>query len=330
MNDFSQMALVSVYALSLIIVLLLISLILFFVKSKNDRKLLSFLTQSISDIIWRIDTDYKIIYVSPADKKMRGFDTSEVVGTSIMKHLSDNSKSLIDMLREIRVDEESRGMYTRERTIEADLVCKDGSTVTVEIIINYEYEQQKLKGFSGVARDITVRKHSEDQLYFMANNDALTKLSNRRSFMDMANREFDNARRYNKPLSVLMFDIDKFKLVNDTYGHHAGDVVLQHVADLGIKQLRNTDIIGRLGGEEFAVMTTETDVEGAVQVAEKIRKAYEATSVEADGHMIRFTVSIGVATLSTEDRSFETMLKRADDFLYEAKNTGRNRTIFFK
>lgn len=330
MNEISQLSTSDVAALIALPCLLVFIGIIAYLKIKKLNNIILFLTESIPDIVWRLDANYVVTFVSSADKRLRGFDSAEVVGTSILKYLTDNSKSLIGMLKEVREDEASRGIFVKDRIVEVELLRKNNSPITMEVVLNYEYNGKYLKGFSGVARDITIRKHTEDELYFMANNDALTKLSNRRSFMEMANREFESASRYGKPLSVLMLDIDKFKLVNDTYGHHAGDVVLQHMAEVGVKQLRNTDVLGRLGGEEFAVLATDTEIEGAVQTAEKLRRAYEKVVVKTDGHTITFTISIGVTTLVPSDKSFETMLKRADAFLYEAKETGRNKTVFFK
>jgi diguanylate cyclase (GGDEF)-like protein len=227
------------------------------------------------------------------------------------------------------LDEESRGILPKTKTTEAELICKGKPPINMEIIINYEYEKGKLKGFSGVARDITLRKQNEKELFFKANFDPLTKLNNRRSFMDIANREFDMAKRYSKPLSFIMFDIDFFKKVNDTYGHSVGDIVLKKVAEIGSKNLRATDVFGRLGGEEFAILATETDIEGAVLLAEKLRLAFERTVVTAENKKIRFTVSLGVTSINSRDKNIEELIDRADKYLYKAKELGRNKTIFY-
>ncbi|RME89716.1 MAG: diguanylate cyclase, partial [Anaerolineae bacterium] len=155
--------------------------------------------------------------------------------------------------------------------------------------------------------------------------DDLTGLYNRRRFFDLAYREFYRARRYGRPLSILMVDIDHFKLVNDRYGHSAGDRLLQNLAASMRRTLRNIDLIGRYGGEEFIVLLAETDVETARQIAERLRQqiAAMATFLE-DGSEIRITVSIGVAGDDVEEMNLVEMVEYADRALYMAKHAGRN------
>ncbi len=313
----------------IILCIILIPFCVLIFKYNKTSKLFDLFINNSNEIMWKIDDKYIIKYVNNADKKLRGFEKKEVIGKSIKQHLSEDSIYMIDMLREIRLDEESRNIFPKSRTIEIDLICKNSKPVTVETIITYDYQNNSLKGFYGTARDITIRKQNEADLYFQANNDALTKLYNRRSFMDIAKREFELAKRHSKPLSVLMLDIDKFKKINDTYGHHAGDVVLQNVAEFGSKILRSTDVFGRLGGEEFCILATETDLEGAIKLAEKLKSFYENHTVTVDKSKIKFTVSIGVTSLEIGDKDFNDMLKRADKYLYIAKNTGRNRVVFY-
>jgi diguanylate cyclase (GGDEF)-like protein/PAS domain S-box-containing protein len=280
--------------------------------------------------MWQLDKNYIVRYVNDTDKIIRGFEKNEVMGQPLKKHLTEESFQMIKMLKEIRIDEESRGVFPSSRTVELDLIRKNSLPLTMEVIINYIYDKNILKGFYGTARDITWKQFNESELYFKANNDALTKLYNRRSFMDFGKREFDLAKRHLKPLSVLMLDIDNFKKINDTYGHHAGDEVLKEVARIGSQTLRSTDIFGRIGGEEFSIIATETDLEGAVSLAEKLRVSFEMHKTKVEKHIISFTVSIGVTSMEPSDMSFEDILKRADEFLYIAKNTGKNKVVFYR
>lgn len=156
--------------------------------------------------------------------------------------------------------------------------------------------------------------------------DGLTQVYNRRYFMERLRDEVKRVRRYGPHVSLLMIDIDYFKKVNDTYGHQAGDVVLAGVAGIIKWKLRETDLIARYGGEEFCVIATGTEQEGALLLAERLRKLVEEAAFDHGGNRLRVTVSIGVSAweaLWGED--FEELIRRADAALYRAKDQGRNR-----
>lgn len=165
-----------------------------------------------------------------------------------------------------------------------------------------------------------------DELERQAHSDYLTGLNNRRHFLSLAENELDRTLRYDRELSILMFDIDHFKLINDTYGHKIGDVVLKRLAVVCQATLRNIDIIGRIGGEEFAVLLPETGCEQAVEAAERLRATFAATKVTLDGGLpLHFTASFGVVNLDDKEANIDTLLNLADQALYQAKNQGRNR-----
>jgi diguanylate cyclase (GGDEF)-like protein/PAS domain S-box-containing protein len=181
-------------------------------------------------------------------------------------------------------------------------------------------------GLLPTAVDITDRKHLEAELQRQAHLDYLTGLANRRSFMGRSEIELSRARRYDNSISVLMLDIDHFKQINDTYGHQSGDLVLKSVANTFQEVLRSVDIIGRLGGEEFAVVLPETGIAKATEVAERLREKMSAGEVALpDGMNIRFTVSIGIAALIDKNSNITMLLNDADKALYRAKQAGRNR-----
>ena len=163
------------------------------------------------------------------------------------------------------------------------------------------------------------------KLALLATMDVLTAVWNRRHFMEQAAGEVARAWRYGRPLSVLLFDLDHFKLVNDTYGHAAGDETLRMVVQRARDALRASDGIGRYGGEEFVVLLPETDADAAQVAAERVREAIAATPVAFDEHRFPVTASIGVATWRDSEPSIEQALRRADAALYEAKLAGRNR-----
>ena len=178
----------------------------------------------------------------------------------------------------------------------------------------------------GFVHDITERKQLEDELKRQAHIDLLTGLNNRRYFFELAEQELARAKRHSAPLPALMLDVDHFKLVNDTHGHHVGDLVLQKLSEVCVQTLRGIDILGRLGGEEFAILLPETKGEQALEVAERLRLAVAGATVPLEqGGSIHLTVSIGVASLVATDAKVEDLLKRADTALYAAKNAGRNR-----
>ena len=170
-----------------------------------------------------------------------------------------------------------------------------------------------------------------ERLEQQAHTDTLTGIGNRRYFFDQAERELARSRRTDKPLALMMLDIDYFKRINDTFGHDAGDAVLKALCEAGLATVRNIDIFARFGGEEFIVLLPETTSDQAGLVAERLRARLAETAVALpDGKTVSFTVSIGLFSLTPRDTNLETLLKRADTALYEAKNTGRNRVCIHK
>lgn len=164
------------------------------------------------------------------------------------------------------------------------------------------------------------------ELEYWARFDPLTGVANRRYFVEMVEAEMARSSRYGKPLSILMMDIDRFKEVNDIYGHQAGDIVLQALCETCKIILRTVDIVGRWGGDEFAILLPETPPAIAPQVAERLRGAIESTVVALEMHSpLHFSVSIGCASRNAKDDNLEAILNLADKALYDAKHTGCNR-----
>jgi diguanylate cyclase (GGDEF)-like protein/PAS domain S-box-containing protein len=171
--------------------------------------------------------------------------------------------------------------------------------------------------------DVTRLKTAELANLMLANVDFLTNALSRRHFLDVAEQEFSRSQRYNMPLMVMMLDLDHFKQTNDQYGHDAGDAVLREFVQTVRAVLRESDVIGRLGGEEFAVMLPNTSREGGQALAERVVELVRESPVIVAGCPIHYTVSIGVSCLDQEV-SFADLLKRADTALYRAKNKGRD------
>lgn len=168
---------------------------------------------------------------------------------------------------------------------------------------------------------------ANEELERLATQDPLTDAYNRRHFFSLAEAEFSKARRHGRNLSVLMLDIDLFKAVNATYGHSAGDQALRTLTDCCRGLVRDSDILGRLGGEEFALCCPDADTDGAYYLAERIRLNCEAARVITDTASFGMTLSIGVAQMTDKDDHFDSLLQRADKALLQAKSLGRNRSI---
>ncbi len=178
-----------------------------------------------------------------------------------------------------------------------------------------------------ILQDLARLVVDELELRLLATADSLTGSMSRRAFLEVARRDVLLARRHNRPLTCVMIDADHFKAVNDTYGHATGDRVLQRVVTVCRSQLRSSDYIGRLGGEEFALVLRETYTDAGVMVADRLRELISEEVFAADSGPFRITVSSGVAGLDGNTGGFEELLGLADAALYQAKAAGRNRTV---
>jgi len=167
-------------------------------------------------------------------------------------------------------------------------------------------------------------QQAREELRRLATTDSLTGLDNRRALIQRGLEEFGRSRRYSRPYSILIMDIDHFKEVNDSYGHAAGDEVLREFARQVLNRMRKQDTFGRLGGEEFAMLLPETRLSDAVNVSERLRHMCAETEFPADGSHVRITLSIGLVERTEADTSFDQLQKRADEMLYRAKQRGRN------
>jgi len=170
--------------------------------------------------------------------------------------------------------------------------------------------------------EIARRNELEEKLLYQAHTDELTGAHNRRYFMRLGREEIARSLRYDRPLSLLLLDLDHFKLINDRFGHDIGDEVLRRFSRLCRRTLREPDIFGRLGGEEFSVIIPEETIDGALKTAERLRAAVEEEFAPTAQQL---TVSIGVTQMQSTDSSISDLLKRADAMMYQAKHLGRNR-----
>ncbi|MCS6908944.1 MAG: diguanylate cyclase [Anaerolineales bacterium] len=190
----------------------------------------------------------------------------------------------------------------------------------------YKIGQSQSVGKILILHDITPLKELVRKLEVLATTDSLTQLYNRRYFRELALLEFSRAERYGEELSLMIFDLDHFKLVNDRYGHGAGDAALVQVAQLCRRLTRQSDILARVGGEEFAALLPETSLQAAIQVAERLRVAFEQNPIEYEGKRFFVTASFGVSHRCLPERGdLEQLFSAADRALFQAKEAGRNR-----
>jgi diguanylate cyclase (GGDEF)-like protein/PAS domain S-box-containing protein len=284
---------------------------------ENEQKLRTVLEDQL-DMICRFFPDTTLTYVNGAYAKYFGQRPESLIGKRMVDFLPDNEQSgmmnhLAKFSARVPVRQVERQVTTPTGIrwhLWTDRAIFDGEGNIVQ--------------FQSIGSDITARKELEDQLRQLATIDSLTGLANRRHFLASANKEFNTMRRHGRELAFFAIDIDHFKKINDTYGHAIGDEALRRFAEVCQETLRSSDVIGRLGGEEFAVALPEISLDTASDVAERLRKLISEIRVPTPQGDVAFTVSIGVTCAMPEDTSAERALIRADIALYSAKRSGRN------
>lgn len=190
--------------------------------------------------------------------------------------------------------------------------------------------QGQVTGLVGTLLDITERKALETRLADLAQHDALTGLFNRRAILAYLDSLHKDRRHVHLPVCLMMIDVDHFKAINDSHGHAVGDAVLRSVSSCLKAQLRDSDRVGRIGGEEFLVVLGSTDMQDAQLVAERLRHELSQLDVASAAGPLRLTVSIGLAQSLTDEEDWAAVIGRADEGLYEAKRSGRNRVVVAK
>lgn len=278
---------------------------------RDEQSVWRILFDNSRDGIVVLDTDGQVVDSNRSFARMLGYRLDELYGLRVW----DWDASLEpDRIREILQSMDASGdiLETRHRR-------HDGSLVDVEISNNcISYAGKKL--ILSICRDITERKENERRIRYMVATDALTGLLNRREFGQRLDQEVSRAGRYPQSMSLVMFDIDHFKRINDRYGHTVGDQVLIGISLLAKGMIRNSDSLARWGGEEFMLMLPATGADQAVSVAEKLRQAIEQMDIREAG---KVTVSFGVAGLIDGDTA-ASVIRRADRAMYAAKEAGRN------
>ncbi len=275
------------------------------------------------DAILTADESLNITLFNQAAEGLFGYAAEDIVGHPLSLLIPERLRAVHDaQVADFAASPAPSRVMAERREVVG--VTAAGREFPVEVSIAKLHHTRGLL-YTAVIRDVSERKRVETELRRMATTDSLTGLWNRRRFLELAEAEMARLRRYGHPVSVLMLDIDRFKTINDTHGHATGDQALRELAAVCLKELRDTDHIGRLGGEEFAVILPETGLAAAREVAERLRQRLAAVDIACPGGTLRMTVSIGVAMCHDEEPAIERALGRADRALYEAKARGRNR-----
>jgi diguanylate cyclase (GGDEF)-like protein len=248
-----------------------------------------------------LDSDGDISYLNPAAERV--FPEMGAMG-----ELHPLLHSSVELLKALRQDKE-QGEIIHEVEVGAAMY---------ELHISYVEDVNLIRIY---VADITRRKRDEEAIYLLATTDSLTGIANRREFTAILMREMDQTKRYGMPMALVMYDIDYFKRVNDTFGHDIGDQVLQTITGLVKENIRASDIVARWGGEEFMVLMPQTNLQDAGNTAEKLRLAIAGHHFD---QVNKLTVSFGVTAYEPQD-DLNSLLKRVDDALYQAKEQGRNR-----
>ena len=276
--------------------------------------------ENLPGAVFTHDLEGNILLVNRATCRQTGYSREELLQMQVAD-IDPNAP-----VREDIVSIWQNGKPGQSSMVESTHTRKDGSEYPAEIFINAITIGGK-PAILAIAFDISERKEAEERLRFLATIDELTHMWNRRRFTQATRNELERARRYQEIFSLLMLDIDHFKVINDTYGHGAGDEVLRHISYLIRQSLRQVDMPGRFGGEEFAIILPHTHLDAAYMTAERLRQSIEGNPAVYNGIEIAFTVSIGVTTYQDGIENEDAIYKLADDALYEAKRQGRNVTI---
>jgi diguanylate cyclase (GGDEF)-like protein/PAS domain S-box-containing protein len=263
----------------------------------------------------------RIVYVNPAFTKMTGYSAEEAVGQSPrMLQGPGTSRATLDSIRSAL----RAGRQVREKVLN---FAKGGAPYWLDLrIVPLRDATGTITHFAAVERDVTLDKRRLDELEFAADRDTLTGIPNRRALLRGIEAEIEAAQALENGLGpcVAFIDADHFKHVNDTLGHGAGDAVLYGIADRLADNIRRSDTIGRLGGEEFAVCMPDVTLREAEILAERLRRAVAAQPFDTPAGPVRVTVSIGVTAFNAGD-SLTLLIERADAAMYAAKRAGRDR-----
>ncbi|MBL0954276.1 MAG: GGDEF domain-containing protein [Leptospira sp.] len=284
-------------------------------------------SQSI-DAIVVLDTNQQILFSNIALQSLTGYSEEELLGKSFSYLFPPNEKGEQTSIESFVSSNEAH--YIAGFLKELELITKPKGTIPVEIRA-FTIHQENREYYAAIIRDVRERRRLEEQKNVLINSlkrlaymDELTMLPNRRSFADTLQKTIATVKRRNRESVLAVMDIDHFKVINDTYGHDIGDLVLKKMANIFVDCLREEDTVGRLGGEEFGCILPDTTTEGATIVLDRLRESVETHRFFIfDNYYLNVTLSIGYTKVHPIQKP-EEVLKFADIALYQAKNNGRN------
>lgn len=281
---------------------------------QNFRRLFD----SLQDVYYRTNAQGVVQHVGPGVRRVLGYEPHEIEGRtaeSYYPHSSDRDAFKAAIMEHGEVSD-----------FPGQMVRRDGTVIDISISSHALYDHAgNFAGVEGIYRDVTQRKNLERELQRLATTDMLTGIANRRAFLETAESAYAHSCHSGEPLTLLMLDLDHFKAINDRYGHLEGDRALVAFAQAVKSQLRASDAVGRLGGEEFGVLLPLTTLAEGLEAAHRILQSVRALQLNDDtGQAYRITTSLGVGAFRQSDRSLRDMLDRADQALYLAKHRGRD------
>jgi diguanylate cyclase (GGDEF)-like protein/PAS domain S-box-containing protein len=287
--------------------------------TESEKKFRTIL-EEMNDAYFEVDPVGNYTFVNNRLCEMLLYSWEELMGMNYRHFIAEEDfKDIYSAYNKVyRTGESNKGVVMKA-------IRKDGTTWYIECSISPLRNQQgKIIGFRSVGRDVSERVELQNKLAQMAMHDGLTGLPNRVLLNDRFEMAVARAQRNKKKLSVMILDLDKFKLINDTLGHGTGDGLLKSVAARLSDMVRKSDTVARIGGDEFVVLLPETSLpRDAVNTAQKIVKAF-SKSFTVDGHDLNVTTSIGIAIYPENGNDMESLLKKADTAMYFAKEHGRN------
>lgn len=292
---------------------------------KRSEEKYRLITENSSDLIVIIDKEGNLLYVSPSYTRFLGADMLEGESNNFYKWISQDDCK--------RFSNEVEAVFSKRKEssqLEFCIQRKNGTDIEAEAKINpIINEIGHVKTFVLVVRDITERKKTERTIYNLAYHDTLTELPNRRFFMDLLRKEVQQAEEFQLQLGVMFIDVDKFKYINDSHGHEMGDLILIEVAKRIRKCLCSSDVVARIGGDEFTVLLSNiSDMKEVEIVAQRMIESFRE-AIELEGKLFNLSCSVGIALFPSSGRNIDELLKRADIALYAVKEKGRNGFLFF-
>ena len=281
--------------------------------------------EEMDEAYFEVDLAGNYTFVNDAISRLLGYPKEELLGTTFRKQVNEEDTALLyDAFGKIF----TTGQPVRDIAYKA---TRKGGEIRYSEIAGFPIQNQKgdVVGFRGIGRDVTERKRTEEQIRHMATHDALTELPNRMMFGQLLNHAIQAAKRNKRQLAVLFVDLDRFKIINDTLGHEAGDELLKTIATRFKQTLRAMDVVARLGGDEFVILVEEVDnPDQLVVVAQKILSA-AMKPVSLMGEECRVTASVGISMYPKDGEDEQALMKTADKAMYFAKEEGKNNYQFY-